>query len=406
MNTTTAEKTEQVAQVATNKGEVAIFKPPRLPWHDAIHERFPTVDRSAWKALVEAVYPSAKSVDSVVMALSYCKARNLDPFKRPVHIVPMWDSQAGAYCETVWPGISELRTTAFRTGQYAGCDETEFGPLTTKEFVGEVWENKRKVERTISVTFHEWARITIHRSLTGGRIGKWVGPKVLWLESYATVGKSDMPNDMWKDRSHGQLEKCAEAAALRKAFPEELGNEYAAEEMEGRRKFVDVAQAAEAARNVTPATVGVSIAAATAAAATEMPIAGGETKADEASPPELDFAVASNLEKEIAKAHASGSGVIFGHKVREAMEADANAEGPPALDGEIIPPGVPAGQKTDKNKDFLAMADYVLSRVDKADNLETVFNDQILARIDELEKEYVPDVYGCYRRHELRLGID
>ena len=36
---------------------------------------------------------------------------------------------------------------------------------------------------------------------------------------------------MWKQRPYGQLEKCAEAAALRKAFPEELGNEYAAEEM-------------------------------------------------------------------------------------------------------------------------------------------------------------------------------
>jgi len=32
----------------------------------------------------------------------------------------MWSIVAGKMIETVWPGISELRTTAFRTGQFAG----------------------------------------------------------------------------------------------------------------------------------------------------------------------------------------------------------------------------------------------------------------------------------------------
>jgi hypothetical protein len=39
---------------------------------------------------------------------------------------------------------------------------------------------------------------------------------------------------MWQSRPEGQLEKCAEAAALRKAFPEEIGNDLTAEEMAGR----------------------------------------------------------------------------------------------------------------------------------------------------------------------------
>ena len=58
--------------------------------------------------------------------------------------------------------------------------------------------------------------------------------KVYWEETYASIGKTDIPNDMWGKRPRGQLDKCVEAAALRKAFPEELGNTYAAEEMEGR----------------------------------------------------------------------------------------------------------------------------------------------------------------------------
>ena len=39
---------------------------------------------------------------------------------------------------------------------------------------------------------------------------------------------------MWTKRKRGQLSKCAEAGALRKAFPEEVGNEYTVEEMEGK----------------------------------------------------------------------------------------------------------------------------------------------------------------------------
>lgn len=215
-----------------SQGEVAVFQPPRLPYHNAIAERF-GLDKSSWKALVEAVFPSAKTVDSVVMALSYCKARNLDPFKKPVHIVPIWDNAKRCLVETVWPGIAELRTTAFRTGQYAGCDEAEFGDDQTLEFTGRVKGGEGYEDKSIIVTFPEWCRITVHRELSG-RVCKFVGPKVYWLESYATMAKTDLPNEMWQTRARGQIEKCAEAAALRKAFPEELGSLYAAEEVEGR----------------------------------------------------------------------------------------------------------------------------------------------------------------------------
>lgn len=212
---------------------IAELQPPRLPYHPAVEDRF-QIDKSGWKALVEAVYPLAKTPDSVVMALSYCKARKLDPFKKPVHIVPMWDSKKKGYVETIWPGISEVRTTAFRTGQYAGCDEAEFGPTIEKTFSGKVKKGDSYVEQTVTVAFPEWCRMTVYRVL-GDRVCKFVGPKVKWLESYATIGSTDLPNDMWQSRPEGQIKKCAEAAALRKAFPEELGNQLTAEEMEGRR---------------------------------------------------------------------------------------------------------------------------------------------------------------------------
>lgn len=216
--------------------DVAVFQPARLPYHTAIGDRF-DVDKGQWKVLTDAIFPAAKTSDAIVLALSYCQHRKLDIMKRPVHIVPMWDSKRGAYVETVWPSISELRTTATRTGEYAGCDEAEFGPTVKKEFSGriQVWVNKKQEWRdeTKTLEFPEWCRVTVYRIVKGVRC-KFVGPKVLWLESYATIGKSEIPNDMWSDRSIGQHEKCAEAASLRRAFPEEIGNELTAEEMAGR----------------------------------------------------------------------------------------------------------------------------------------------------------------------------
>src|SRR5690349_24788577 len=69
-----------------------------------------------WRVLVDAIFPNAKSPESVVLALDYCKARGLDPFKRPVRIVPMYNSALGREVETVRPGINPICTEAARTG--------------------------------------------------------------------------------------------------------------------------------------------------------------------------------------------------------------------------------------------------------------------------------------------------
>src|SRR5690242_11418424 len=114
---------------------VAVVSPPRLPYPTGVNERF-GVDPASWRALVDSVFPLARTPDAIVLALSYCRARKLDPFKRVVHIVPMWNAAAGREVETVWPGIAEHRTTAFRTRQYAGADAAEFGPVVESTFAG------------------------------------------------------------------------------------------------------------------------------------------------------------------------------------------------------------------------------------------------------------------------------
>lgn len=210
-----------------------------------------SIDSSAWQTLVNAVFPTAKTSEGVLLALSYCKARKLDVFKRPVHIVPIRTKlktpdgkDYWADIETVWPGINELRTTAFRTGVYAGADPASFGPDVTSEWElpsgddsGGDHPNAPPREakaaaaapKIMKVVHPEWCQVTVYRLVAGQRIA-FPGPRVYWLETYATAGKSDRPNEMWKDRPRGQLEKCAEAAALRKGFPEELGGEHIVEE--------------------------------------------------------------------------------------------------------------------------------------------------------------------------------
>jgi phage recombination protein Bet len=202
--------------------EVARFAPTRIPYHPAIQERF-GVDQAGWRALVDAVWPGAPDAAAVVLALSYCKARKLDPFKRPVHIVAVWSREQKRMVASVWPGIGELRTTAFRTGLYAGREATEWGPDRELNF-----DNQ-------TLTYPEWAQVTVHRLDRHGNPRAYPGPRVYWLESYATASRDTVtPNEMWRRRTRGQLDKCAEAAALRAAFPEELGNDYSAEEMEGQ----------------------------------------------------------------------------------------------------------------------------------------------------------------------------
>ena len=227
---------------APPQNAVAILAPPRLaPPEDKVLAEY-DVNREGWRTLTESIFPAATSVTSVMMALDYCKRRKLDVFKHPVHIVPIWNSQApngkggtGAMVETIWPGINELRTTAIRTGQYAGMDVPAFGPQIQQIFEGKIkkWANGSASYETVKadIIFPEWCQITVYRTLGGNRV-PFPGPRVYWLEAYARLRSDcEVPNSMWEKRANGQLEKCAEAAALRRAFPEELGSDYSIDEI-------------------------------------------------------------------------------------------------------------------------------------------------------------------------------
>lgn len=241
-NTQTKERPQQqsqgYAQEPQSKGQLAQLPPPRLPWHPEVQRQFPEINEGMWRALIDACYPLATSVDSILLALSYCRARKLDPFKRVVHIVPIYSNQLRRMVDTVWPGIGELRTTAFRTADYAGKDKPTWGPDKKFTFKGspEVWENGNKVrqpEKTVEVIAPDWCEVTLYRLDRTGTPRAYPGPRVKFVESYGRQGKTDLPNDMWSRKPSFMLEKVAEASALRAAFPEEVGDWMTNDEMEG-----------------------------------------------------------------------------------------------------------------------------------------------------------------------------
>ena len=191
------------------------------------------LSEQSWKVLTEVTFPTAKTPEAILMALDYCKARKLDIFKKPVHIVPMWSAALGRNVETVWPSIMEIQTTASRTGVWAGMDRPVWGPDITKTFTGRYKDdNEQWQESSVTVTFPEWVAVTVYRIVGGKRCA--FTEEVYWLEAYSTAGGklSQVPTAMWIKRPKGQLAKCGKAASLRAAFPEECG--YAAEEMDGK----------------------------------------------------------------------------------------------------------------------------------------------------------------------------
>ena len=188
-------------------------------------------DNEYLSVLQNSLYPGA-SIESIKLVMDYCRAAKLDVMQKPVHIVPMWDNKAGRMKDVIMPGIGMYRMQASRTGNYAGMSEPEFGPDVTETIDG------------VTVTYPAWCKIVVKRVLADGMIAEFPAIE-RWKENYAVKGgkeKSIAPNAMWTKRPYGQLAKCTEAQALRKAWPEH-GSAPTAEEMEGKIIEIDMGAA-------------------------------------------------------------------------------------------------------------------------------------------------------------------
>jgi phage recombination protein Bet len=239
-------QTEQAPMQPVSKGQLSVINwDTRLPYDDRLDRDY-QVKVEQWADLCDAIFPGVLNPNSIVMAIRYCRGRNLDIFKRPISIVPMWRKgegrDRGKMVDTIWPGIAEVRITALRTGECAGIDPAEWGDDLKMlfEHKNSADNGTTKLER-LNLIFPRWCRYTVRR-VVKGKERTFAGPQVHWLETYAQHSRfSEIPNAMWEKRPRGQLDKCAEAAGWRRAFPEELpGGGYIGDEMENKEITTEV----------------------------------------------------------------------------------------------------------------------------------------------------------------------
>lgn len=177
-------------------------------------------DQSDWTpaqraALTQIGISEAPAGDQQVF-LHVAQRSGLDPFARQIYMISRWDWQSQQNKWTIQTGIDGYRVIAERKPQYGG----QLGP----QWCGEdgkwqdVWTSK-----TPPVA----ARVGVVRK-------DWVNPiwGVAHFTEFAATKKDGNLTQMWATKGRHQIAKCAEAAALRKAFPQDFAGVYMDDEME------------------------------------------------------------------------------------------------------------------------------------------------------------------------------
>jgi len=196
----------------------------------------PTVDLSPFTDFNEDQVALIKSMickggerqatdDELRLFLMVCKRTRLDPFAKQIHAVfrkqKVRDRDGERWVEimTIQTGIDGYRLIGEMTEEYNGQDE----PLWCGEDGAwkDVWLPKE---------FPHAAKVCVYRK---GIERPFVGI-ALWSEYAQTYVKDskEYVNPTWSKRPAGQLAKCAEALAFRKAFPQNTSGVYVKEELD------------------------------------------------------------------------------------------------------------------------------------------------------------------------------
>lgn len=159
------------------------------------------------RAMIRDTYANGATEKEFQVLLEIAKLRRLNPLLRQIHFVKRWNKQLGRDVWAAQVSVDGLRAIAERTGKYDGQDEPEFGPIADG--------------------FPEWCKVKVYRK-------DWTRPAVglaYWSE-YVQKSRDGGPTRFWADMPRVMIAKCAEAIAMRKAFPEDLGGLYTDEEMQ------------------------------------------------------------------------------------------------------------------------------------------------------------------------------
>lgn len=175
--------------------------------------------------------------EDLLLYLHYCQKTGLDPFAKQIYLIERksWDKaeREWVYTQTIQVGIDGFRVSAQRAAAKQGV-QIEYAQTIWYAQDGskhEVWLDNDNPPAA--------ALVIIYKVLPSGQ--KLPVPGLAKFESYAAYatkkGKDGEPDQKWLQSQWGtmpdhMIEKCAEAFALRRAFPNDLGGVYIEEEMQ------------------------------------------------------------------------------------------------------------------------------------------------------------------------------
>lgn len=163
-------------------------------------------------AMLSALGVENASREDLAVFHRVAERTGLDPFARQIHMV----QRKGRW--TIQTGIDGYRVVAHRVAERRGVGLS----ISAPQWCGEdgVWR-----EVWFASTPPAAAKVTV--ILNGDPF-----PAVaLWAE-YVQLTRDGAVTAIWRERGAGQLAKCAEALALRKACPADLSGVLTSEEME------------------------------------------------------------------------------------------------------------------------------------------------------------------------------